>query len=625
MPSAAAAPPDQASREGNWLVGEQGEVNGQTFYVGTRTVTIGRGVQNFIQLTNTDASRVHCQIRPTPQGMLVTDLRSFNGTLVNGERVRQHLLQAGDRIQVGKAAFVYQAHAAFETDHGLTKKQTGPLQAVETNMATLVQPARARTYAADGKRQNETNGALSVNARETPVEPNVVPVRKAYGQAREQQQASEQQQAKGQQQAKEHEQAVGRKPVGGEPRRDAPQQATRDPGRRPDVEGDFKRYPFPRLLFYLHKKQFLGQLEVRQLDGVEGSIYFRSGSPVFADLSFSEDVLGRVLLEKDLITEEAYERSLRELAAGGRPQGQILLGMGALDGNALLEGLRVQLLRKLIRLFQRSDTAFSLHGGDHDHGRDDEDPRVDPLCAIYHGVRNTFDAGQMKPELDKLRGAVMSLPSTFLKNITRYEMEDEMHDVVAALMRDPVSIDRLCGIGGHDPMAIRKLVYILWVTEALVVARPGKKLDRLPVAHPADRSSAVKTQAGRAVQASTPRVEPAAPAVFALTIPADHHPARVQQPRRSRTSEPGIEETHPTPPDVRSGGPDLLPPAPVSDSDYRLEADDLDAFFHIQVVDIDDGPVATRSRKRTWLLLAILALVVVLGAGAAAYHFFFRG
>jgi pSer/pThr/pTyr-binding forkhead associated (FHA) protein len=39
--------------------------------------------------------------------MLVVDLNSTNGTFVNGERVRRHLLRPGDRIRIGMTALEY--------------------------------------------------------------------------------------------------------------------------------------------------------------------------------------------------------------------------------------------------------------------------------------------------------------------------------------------------------------------------------------------------------------------------------------------------------------------------------------------------------------------------------------
>lgn len=51
-------------------------------------------------------SRLHCRLTADPSDQLVVeDLRSTNGTMVNGERVQRQLLKPGDRVTVGRMDF----------------------------------------------------------------------------------------------------------------------------------------------------------------------------------------------------------------------------------------------------------------------------------------------------------------------------------------------------------------------------------------------------------------------------------------------------------------------------------------------------------------------------------------
>jgi pSer/pThr/pTyr-binding forkhead associated (FHA) protein len=65
------------------------------------TVLIGRGSDADLRLTDADTSRRHAKIVCGPLGCVIHDLHSTNGTWVNGNRVDQHLLRAGDRITIG--------------------------------------------------------------------------------------------------------------------------------------------------------------------------------------------------------------------------------------------------------------------------------------------------------------------------------------------------------------------------------------------------------------------------------------------------------------------------------------------------------------------------------------------
>ena len=63
---------------------------------------IGRDKKAEVTVIDEGISRRHCRARQLPMGkLLVEDLRSTNGTFVNGERVDKHVLDDGDKIQLG--------------------------------------------------------------------------------------------------------------------------------------------------------------------------------------------------------------------------------------------------------------------------------------------------------------------------------------------------------------------------------------------------------------------------------------------------------------------------------------------------------------------------------------------
>ncbi|MGI8937287.1 MAG: BTAD domain-containing putative transcriptional regulator [Iamia sp.] len=67
----------------------------------TGLTVLGRGPDCDLVLTHGAVSRRHAEIRPTVAGLLLTDLGSTNGTLVNGVAVTRHVLQDGDELMVG--------------------------------------------------------------------------------------------------------------------------------------------------------------------------------------------------------------------------------------------------------------------------------------------------------------------------------------------------------------------------------------------------------------------------------------------------------------------------------------------------------------------------------------------
>ena len=68
-------------------------------------ITIGRGDEADICIRDTWSSRVHCKLSVRDQQLLLEDLGSSNGTLVNGAPMAEAVLQSGDQITVGITSF----------------------------------------------------------------------------------------------------------------------------------------------------------------------------------------------------------------------------------------------------------------------------------------------------------------------------------------------------------------------------------------------------------------------------------------------------------------------------------------------------------------------------------------
>ncbi|MEM6732966.1 MAG: GGDEF domain-containing protein [Myxococcota bacterium] len=77
---------------------------GQVVPVTGGPVTIGRGTEAGFTVREASISREHVRLTRLNDGQIeLCDLASTNGTFVNGERVQRCIIQAGDRIQLGRA------------------------------------------------------------------------------------------------------------------------------------------------------------------------------------------------------------------------------------------------------------------------------------------------------------------------------------------------------------------------------------------------------------------------------------------------------------------------------------------------------------------------------------------
>ncbi len=80
---------------------------GLSFILGSVT-TIGRTADNDVAVNVRAVSRRHARVDVTPEGYLLKDLGSGNGTFVNDERITsERLLVEGDRVRFGTEDFVF--------------------------------------------------------------------------------------------------------------------------------------------------------------------------------------------------------------------------------------------------------------------------------------------------------------------------------------------------------------------------------------------------------------------------------------------------------------------------------------------------------------------------------------
>lgn len=76
-------------------------------------IAIGRKDGNTIRLTERNVSRQHCRIQRGESGFVIHDLGSYNGVLVNGQRIEGEApIKPGDEIRVGDYTLVLEGDAS---------------------------------------------------------------------------------------------------------------------------------------------------------------------------------------------------------------------------------------------------------------------------------------------------------------------------------------------------------------------------------------------------------------------------------------------------------------------------------------------------------------------------------
>lgn len=87
-------------------------------------IAIGRDATCDIMVENIGASRRHATIERADEGWVLTDLKSHNGTYVNGEKIFHHSLSDSDEFFIGKYCFIFEKlEPVVECDDGVPQAQ----------------------------------------------------------------------------------------------------------------------------------------------------------------------------------------------------------------------------------------------------------------------------------------------------------------------------------------------------------------------------------------------------------------------------------------------------------------------------------------------------------------------
>ena len=115
-----------------------GQLKGHVIAVDS-DISIGRNPENVLQLDDMQVSRRHAKVERTPDGCMLKDLGSGNGTFIGNRRVLEHALTDGEVIRVGGQHIQFRAGhmaaPAFNTDSKMQVFQSDGGEAFEASDA----------------------------------------------------------------------------------------------------------------------------------------------------------------------------------------------------------------------------------------------------------------------------------------------------------------------------------------------------------------------------------------------------------------------------------------------------------------------------------------------------------
>ena len=113
-----------------------GHGNSFTYDLIQDVIIIGRSKENQVVLDDHTASREHVKLRKTPDGYLVMDMDSHNGTYVNGSKITRHVLKHNDLMKIGTSTLTFLEQSAVSVDLATSETSLALEPALEEQVKT---------------------------------------------------------------------------------------------------------------------------------------------------------------------------------------------------------------------------------------------------------------------------------------------------------------------------------------------------------------------------------------------------------------------------------------------------------------------------------------------------------
>src|SRR5947207_8344232 len=98
------------------LVALSGPLLLAVFLITEEVLTVGRATDNDVVLDDQSVSRHHFSVQMKDGRPYLRDLKTPNGTWINGEPRLERFLEPGDRIECGSTTFLYLVHEGSDDE-----------------------------------------------------------------------------------------------------------------------------------------------------------------------------------------------------------------------------------------------------------------------------------------------------------------------------------------------------------------------------------------------------------------------------------------------------------------------------------------------------------------------------
>jgi tetratricopeptide (TPR) repeat protein len=232
--------------------------------------------------------------------------------------------------------------------------------------------------------------------------------------------------------------------------------------------GFLEATPFVDLLVHAFDHRLTGTLVLEEPGGLRHGVYFEAGTPRKAKTASAIAPLGEVLVETGVITEDVQRRTLARALEEHLLLGRVLVEDGAISEQALAFGLREQLLRQMLWLFERPQgTRFGYFDGSNfleDWGAEPI-ARVSVMELLWRGLRDHARPEEIQAVLGRLGQRPIVLREDMPLDYFYFMGSDR--EAVELLRRSPRELEELLDQLPAQRDVIERVVCLLLLARAV--------------------------------------------------------------------------------------------------------------------------------------------------------------
>ncbi|MCL2822977.1 MAG: DnaJ domain-containing protein [Polyangiaceae bacterium] len=256
----------------------------------------------------------------------------------------------------------------------------------------------------------------------------------------------------------------------------------------PTASGDLTKTPLAHVIVFVADRKLHGSLLLHGDDGSRSTILTAAGVPAKVFTSYPGTNLGRVLLQLGYVDDDVLDDSWNTAETTGQLHGEILRSIGAVDEAQLVAGLREQMMRRLLQVFEKlgERTTYSFYLNVnllHDYGGPELTP-IDPYRIVWDGMRLRPNDPSIDPTLARLGSAPIGINS--LSDLQRYGFGTQEMKVIEMLALRPMSLAQVLDLDVMPVRQLKVLIYSLFITKGILLM-PTSTVelisDRPPAAH----------------------------------------------------------------------------------------------------------------------------------------------